>query len=248
MKHQGLIILLCRNNVSLSRECLKSLRAQTTPVGILVVDNASTDGTKQWLRAERGIRVMSFEEQMSVAAAWNAALKWGWLQGYDEALVVNNDTELLPETYETLSSWAAADDGRPTGMVTCVSRRERSELVYSKPFTSRPRPDFSCYLIQRWAWERIGGFDENCVGAFFEDNCAHVELHRKGIQATCISLPFLHHGSATINRADYEERKRITVCYDKNRQYFFNKYGRWPGTEGYDDLFTDQTFGIENKP
>ena len=244
MKQEGLIILLCRNNIELSRDCLKSLRAQTAQCEILVIDNASTDGTKQWLRAERGIRVMSYEEPVSVAQAWNDALRWGWSHDYDEALVINNDTWLLPETYETLSCWAAADDGRTTGMVTCVSRRERSELVYEKPFNHSPRPDFSAYLIQKWAWERIGGFDENCIGAFYEDNCAHAEMWLHGITAESISLPFLHHGSQTIKTADWEDRKRIMACADHNRQYFFDKYGRWPGTEGYDELFSRERFGM----
>lgn len=245
MKQEGLIVLLCRNNIALSRECLKSLRAQTVPCEILVIDNASTDATKQWLRAELGIRAMTYEEPLSVAACWNAALRWAWSQGYSEALVVNNDTWLLPETYETLSSWAAADDGRTTGMVTCVSRRERSELAYAKPFSHRPNPDFSCFLIQRWAWERVGGFDEHYLVAFAEDAEMHVRMHRAGILAECIDLPFLHHGSQTVKRADEIERRRIGRQADKNREYFFQKWGKRIGTEGYDDLFAPATFGVE---
>lgn len=244
MNQTGLIILLCRDNVALSRESLKSLKAQTVPVTILAVDNASTDGTKQWLRAERGIRVISFENQLSVAECWNKALSWGWSQGHDEALVVNNDTWLLPETYQTLSDWAAADDGHTTGMVTCVSRRERSELVYSKPFSHRMNPDYSCYLIQRWAHERVP-FDEKFLIAFCEDSDSHVRMHRLGIHCECIDLPFLHHGSQTIKRSDEIERRRIGKQADKNRQYFFEKWGKRIGTEGYDQLFTDSTFGID---
>ena len=244
MKQDGLIILLCRDNIELSRECLKSLQAQTVSVTILAVDNASTDGTKQWLRAEKGIRVMSFEHQLSVAQCWNEALRWGWSQGYDEALVVNNDTWLLPETYQTLSDWTAADDGRTTGMVTCVSRRERSELVYEKPFSHRPNPDHSCFLLQKWAWESVGGFDENYLIAFCEDAEFHVRCHRKGIRCECIDLPFLHHGSQTVKRCDEIERRRIGRQADKNREYFFQKWGKRIGTEGYDDLFRPETFGI----
>jgi O-antigen biosynthesis protein len=243
MKHEGLIILLVRNNVALSRECLKSLRVQTHPCVILVVDNASTDGTKQWLRAEKDIRVLSFSEQQSVSHCWNEALRWGWSQGFDEALVVNNDLVLLPETYETLSSWAAADDGRTTGMVTCVSRREMSELTYTKPFTSRYSPDYSCYLIQRWAHERVP-FDERCLIGFCEDSMHHATCHLKGIRCECISLPFLHHGSQTIKRADEIEKRRIGRQADKNRELFYETFGRRIGTSGYDDLFSEERFGM----
>ncbi len=243
MSIHGLIILLCRNNVALSRECLKSLRAQTVPTTILAIDNASTDGTKQWLRTERGIRVMSFEHQVSVAEAWNAALRWGWSQGQDEALVVNNDTVLLPETYETLSDWAAADDGRTTGMVTCVSRRCPTDLHYEKPFSHRPNPDYSCFMIQKWAHERVP-FDERYLIAFAEDAASHAEMHRWGIRCECIDLPFLHHGSQTVKRADEIERRRIGKQADKNRELFFQTFGRRIGTDGYNDLFSPECFGM----
>jgi O-antigen biosynthesis protein len=239
----NLIVLLCRNNFALSRACLKTLRAHTLPAHILVIDNASTDGTKQWLKVERGIRVISHAEPVSVAQAWNDALRWAWSAGYHEALVVNNDTELLPETYQTLSDWAAADP-QGLGMVTCVSRRERAELAYEKPFTSRANPDFSCYLIQRWAWERVGGFDENYLVAFGEDCEMHVRMHRLGIMAECISLPFLHHGSQTIKQTDEIDRRRIGRQADRNRQHFFEKWGRRVGTKGYEDLFRQDTFGV----
>ena len=241
MNQQGCIILLVRNNVELSRECLKSLKAQTYPCAILVVDNDSTDGTKQWLRREPGIWRMSFHRQQSVAACWNAALKWAWSKWHTEALVVNNDTELLPESYETLSSWAAAETW---GMVTCVSRRAQSELVYDKPFTSRPNPDYSCFLIQKWAHDAVP-FDENYLIAFGEDAAHHVMMHRKGIHAMCISLPFLHHGSQTIKRCDEIERRAIGKQADLNRELFFQTFGKRIGTKSYDDLFTTETFGVE---
>lgn len=245
MKRDGFVLILAKDNLALTKEAVRTARAQTTPCEIMVIDNASNDGTKQWLRVQRDFRVMSFEEPVSVAAAWNAGLKWVWSQGYDEALVLNNDVEVLPETYETLSSWAAADDGRTTGMVTCVSRRERSELAYAKPFSHRPNPDFSCFLIQRWAWERVGGFDEHYLVAFAEDAEMHVRMHRAGILAECIDLPFLHHGSQTVKRADEIERRRIGRQADKNRDYFFQKWGKRIGTEGYDSLFIAETFGVE---
>tara|TARA_R110000868_G_scaffold167806_1_gene402265 strand:- start:880 stop:1620 length:741 start_codon:yes stop_codon:yes gene_type:complete len=245
MKQDGFILLLAKDNLALTKECLKSLRAQTVPCELLVINNASSDGTKQWLRTQRGIRVMTFEEQRSVAACWNEGMRWAWSQGYTEVLSVNNDTELLPETYQTLSDWAAADDGRTTGMVTCVSRREREELAYERPFTSRPNPDFSCYLLQRWAWEKVGGFDEDYLIAFGEDCRFHAESWRKGIRCECISLPFLHHGSQTIKQADEIERRRIGRQADKNRELFYQTYGERIGTEGYDRLFTAETFGVE---
>ena len=73
----------------------------------------------------------------------------------------------------------------------------------------------------------------------------HTVAHRKGILCECIDLPFLHHGSQTVKRADEIERRRIGRQADKNREYFFQKWGKWIGTEGYDELFRPETFGID---
>src|SRR6266850_227350 len=232
----NLIILTCRNNVALSRACLPTLLNQHVPVNVLIADHASSDGTASWARsvAARDPRIfrLTKREHTSVAALWNESLRWAWEHGCGRALVVNADTELMPQTFEvlrlfTLPLW---DKGTPSdpGMATCVSVRERERLIEPNRFDDRPHPDFSCFMIARWAWEEIGGFDENFHGAFFEDNSAHVEMYRRGIRAINTGLPFLHHGSMTIKNADRSEQKRISEQAELNRQYFFSKYGCYP--------------------
>lgn len=241
----GLIILTCRNNLALTKTCYASLLKQEPPVRILIMDNASTDGTGRWAhRPEGGTFAMIAEKPRSVARMWNAALHWAWRLGVDRALVLNNDTEILPETHGILAAWLHSHPD--VGMVTCVSRRPGESLEYDRSnLTERPHPDFSCFMIRRSAWEAIGWFDENCEVAFAEDCCAHVEMHRKGIRAVCLNVPFLHHGSATVKSATPEEKRRICEAADRNREYFYRKYGKRIGTPEYDDLFTAETFGCE---
>lgn len=235
---RGLIVLVCRNSLAFSKPCLKSVLAQSVPVDILIVNNASTDGTPDWIRHEqwndRAIHAMHFSDVWSVAEVWNRALKWAWKEGHEEALIINNDTLLLPETYETLKR----EQGQ-AGMVTCISVRTPEELIVPEFFSRRPHPDFSCFMLARWAFEKVGGFDENCIGAYCEDCVFHVEAHRKGILCECISLPFLHHASGTLKNADLAERKRIAANAEHNREYFRRKYGVLPGTNGYERLFTE---------
>ena len=42
------VVLVVWNQLDLTRACLESLRACTTPFDLCVVDNASTDGTAEW--------------------------------------------------------------------------------------------------------------------------------------------------------------------------------------------------------
>jgi GT2 family glycosyltransferase len=229
--------------VELSKACLKSLLAQTAPYAtVLAVDNASTDSTPQWLRSTQaltpGIAVITFQQAESVARVWNEIMTVTEQLHLPHVLIVNNDTELLPDTYKELEWYAALN--HDVGLVSCVSRRPGEDMTYDA-ITARPHPDFSCFLIKLSAWQAIGGFDENCIGAFYEDNCAHVELHRRGIKAVCLSIPFLHHGSATIKSADKREKQRIESNAAHNREYFFSKYGCLPGSPEYDQLFSDST-------
>lgn len=233
-----MIVMTCRNNLELSKKCFASLLDQTHKPSVLVVDNASTDGTAQWLRSER-VKVPFFydslREPISVSHMWNSALEWAWGQNFQEALVVNNDTELLPETWEFLRG---ALEASGAGMVTCVSVREREKLVMPEsPVEMTPHPDYSCFMIAKWAHERVK-FDENCLGAFYEDNVHHVEMHRAGIKALNVGVPFLHHGSMTMKTADKEERERIEGNAAGNREYFKLKFGCYPGTKAYERLFT----------
>lgn len=218
-----------RNNLHLTRKALKAFRAQDIEGGadILLIDNASTDGTSQYLQAQRDIQIMHFDPPLSVAASWNTALKYVFSEGAEYALVCNNDTELLPQTYRLL-----VEDG---GLfVTAVGCREwPSTIDPPDPAKKRNHPDFSCYLIRRKAWERIGPFDENFKIAFCEDGDYDMRLYKAGIQAYCLDLPFLHHGSMTIKNAELSEIRKIQKQADLNREYFKKKWGFPMASEEY---------------
>jgi glycosyltransferase involved in cell wall biosynthesis len=243
--YMGLAIVTMRNGLTYSRPCLKSLQRQTEqPLLILAVDNSSNDGTAAWLRAEQrndpNLRVMTHGEPLSVAAMWNRALEWGWKQGFEEATVINNDTCLLPSTVGFLQSRQPQ-----AGMTTCISVRSMEELAQPEDPKVSQGPDFSCYLIRQWAWKRIGGFDESYKIAFGEDCEAHVRMHRLGIEALNVGLPFYHVGSGTLKLCDPWEGSRVRRQADRNRQSFFSKWGKAIGTKGYEELFSPSSFGVD---
>src|SRR6266566_252385 len=248
------ILVPVRNNLHLTRKAIKTFEAQDIAGGvyILVIDNASTDGTAQFLQTKRNLATMHFNPPLSVAESWNRGLEFVFRAGAEYAMVVNNDVELRPDTMRRL-----VDDGG--GFVTAVGTRDpnkiepmvayelprggnykegqtvligeplkiSAESAYPAPDPAmkRPHPDFSCYLIRRSVWETVGPFDENFKIAFSEDLDMHVRLHKAGIKAYCIDLPFLHHGSMTIKNAEPAEVRKIQIQAEKNRAYFKKKWG-----------------------
>lgn len=236
------IICPVRNNIALTKKAVASFRGQDVgDLAILVINNGSRDGTAQWLMTQPDIfRIHAKNPGLSVAASWNRGLRFVFeRQHQDHALVVNNDVELRPDTY----SWLLADGG---GFVTAVGvdDAEKIKPPLKIPDSKSPHPDFSCFLIRREIYEKVGPFDENFKVAFAEDWDYHLRLHRAGITAWAINLPYLHYGSQTIRNADENEQERIGKQADANREYFFQKWGVRGGTEEYYKLF--DTEHVEN--
>jgi GT2 family glycosyltransferase len=235
--------ILCpvRNNLYLTRVAVKTFLNQDIHNGggiqILLIDNGSTDGTFHWARAQDPKKLTYWRPltAWSVAESWNQGLH-RILEEFNEeyALVVNNDVELRPDTYRHL-----VEDGGD--FVTAVGVTEPEKIVppYTPPDPNkkRPHPDFSCYLMRKSVWEKVGPFDENFKGAYAEDWDYHCRLHQAGITAECIDLPFLHYGAATANNEDSDGQLAIHTQARLNRDYFKQKWGMEGASKEYYDFF-----------
>lgn len=242
-------VIVARNNLDLLKVAARTTLLQDVPVELLIVDNGSSDGTAAWLRdyCRRDQRVsnLTFYPQHSVARAWNAALQFLFKRkDADRVLVLNQDVVLRPDTVR----WLAAENadfvtGVGSADPSCVepptmpARTFGLRLIYPepRPDATRPHPDFSCFMISRACYERVGPFDENFLGAYCEDSDYHVRMHRAGIHAYCIDLPFWHvgGGAQTAKRADRAEQQRINEQAERNREYFKSKWGFAVGSPEY---------------
>lgn len=224
------VLILLRNNLHLTRRCLKTVLAQDVTVLPWLMDNGSSDGTPQWAQTQRDVIYTYNSEPMSVAKSWNTGLSYLFKAGHEAVLFLNNDTELRPDTVRHLM----ADGG---GFVTAVGTRDPEKIkppyIDPDPAKKRNHPDFSAALIRRWVFEKLGGFDENFKMAFYEDNCFHLRMHRAGILAYALELPFLHHGSMTIKNAEPSEVRKIQAQAALNKEYFKKKFGFYAGTPEY---------------
>lgn len=238
-----LIVILAYNSLPLTKAAVASAltNKQYSDCSLVVIDNASTDSTPQWLASmqlPRGFSTVSFRDQHSVAYCWNYMLDWAFSLGnstkYEGVLICNNDVVLRPDTVH----WLMLD---PASFVTAVSVRSESELgtVMSAPPTAsrRPHPDFSCFLIKPACWKKVGRFDEGFKGGYVEDCDYHVRAHMLGVPLICIDLPFVHYGSGALKSADKIAKRRIERQADKNRVRFEEMYGCLPGTEAYNAIF-----------
>jgi hypothetical protein len=93
----------------LLRGCLTSLRAATSAVErrVVVVDNASSDGTPEVVRNEfPEVRLISLRENIGFAAANNLAIRQG---DASYVLALNPDTRVSPESIDHMVELMEAD-------------------------------------------------------------------------------------------------------------------------------------------
>lgn len=92
------------NRRELVRRCLCSLREQTRPPDeIVIVNNGSTDGTREMLRAEFGQHpVIDAPRNHGASWGYHQGIKWGYREGFDWIWVIDDEGHAAPDCLEQL--------------------------------------------------------------------------------------------------------------------------------------------------
>ena len=141
MKKQNNVaaIVVTYNRLELLRQCVQALRNQSAACDILIVDNASTDGTAQWLASQQDLNRRSTGSNLGGAGGFNFGMRWAVEAGYDYVWVMDDDTlpqpdalrklleadEVLHGNYGWLSSVVLWTDGSE-----CKMNRQRLKKSY----------------------------------------------------------------------------------------------------------------------
>src|SRR6266446_4737850 len=108
------VLILTRNNLELTKRAVESVAQQGIPTELLILDNGSTDGTKEWLSSQnKSGRWLRFSDNSGVSHGWNVGLRLSFepdLQGSDlpfadHVLVINNDVVLPSWFYRQLLAY-----------------------------------------------------------------------------------------------------------------------------------------------
>ncbi len=227
-------LMLTYNSLSLTRVAVTSVLNQDIPTNLLVMDDGSTDGTLAFLRTLQPRVQIASQQRAGVSRLWNQGLTHLFEVCQAEAvLVLNNDLELRSDTLRLL-----LEDGGQ--FVTCVGTSSGALFPGNAPKGERrPHPDFSAFLIRRTCWHITGKFDET-MKCYASDGDMHLRMHKAGIEAYCLDIPFYHYASGTLKQASEEDRQRILKQAEKDRFTFVNKWGVPMGSPEYYAMFSEK--------
>ncbi|BBL93411.1 glycosyltransferase family 2 protein [Thermus thermophilus] len=104
MSEKVCAVIVTYNRKALLRECLKAVLSQTRPPDhVLVVDNASTDGTPEMLQEEfPQVEVLRLPENQGGAGGFHEGMKRAYEQGVDWLWLMDDDTIPKAKALEAL--------------------------------------------------------------------------------------------------------------------------------------------------
>ena len=98
-------VVVTYNRLALLQKCIEHLLDQTLPCDILVVNNASTDGTTSWLEAEQAagnLLTYATGKNLGGAGGFNYGMRWAVEAGYDALWLMDDDCLPQPDALEKL--------------------------------------------------------------------------------------------------------------------------------------------------
>jgi GT2 family glycosyltransferase len=109
--HPTWALILAMNQLRMTRECLTSVSAlDPAPEHVLLVDNGSSDGTAEAVRAEfPHVEVLRLERNLYFAGGVNEGIRRALSGGANSILLLNNDVVLERSALGTLRSALEAD-------------------------------------------------------------------------------------------------------------------------------------------
>lgn len=220
------IITLTLNNLSYTKKFVESLFKYTKDFELIIVDNGSTDGTVDYLKSLKGIKLILNESNVGFSKGNNQALEVadGEYIGF-----LNNDILLYPNWFEEIEKVFQKENAAFVSprhinphidstdekhYIEFFKKNFKYKTVYEKNFDECV---FSCVITKREVINKIGVFDEKYSPAFFEDNDYKYRAILAGYGIYVVNnICFFHFGSIT------------SVCYDKNleknKNYYYSKY------------------------
>lgn len=247
------IIIITYNNLNLTKDCLNSIRVNNTPEAyqIIVVDNASSDGSVEWLREQKDIFLIANEENKGFPYACNQGIAAADTDA--DIFLLNNDTIVPKNALHWLQMGLYSDE--KVGAVGSVSNNvvnyqqvperfdsleewmeyaEKNNVEMEHPYEKKSWLVGFAMLIKRTAINTIleheGKLNDELPEVLdtrfspgnYEDNDLSIRLLENGYQLLLCKNSFIyHHGGMSFGK----QREKYSRILLENQKKLADKYG-----------------------
>lgn len=188
-------VVLSYNRRELTVACLRSL-ATVPDVRVLLVDNASADGTVEAVRKGLpGVEVLALPENRGYGGGMNAGVERLLAEGAEYVLLLNNDT-LFPDPGFAQKLAAALDaDARAAVAGPRVVSLETGRVLFDGPTRDRygTMPVNPAAMMWRAAWIREHGLFDPAFFVYFEDRDLFRRMEATGWRAVHVDEAVVAH-------------------------------------------------------
>lgn len=261
------IVIPVYNQLEYTKKCIESIIKYThISYEIIIVDNASEDGTKKYLESLEYIKIVRNDSNKGYPVAINQGL----VEATGEYIILmNNDIVLTPNWLDGLIEVAESDPkiGLVGPAINVVSGFQLDlDAQYSDPnmaveyskkvrenrrraWMETPRIAFVCTLIKRDVVKAIGGLDERFSPGNYEDDDYCLRANQAGYNLVIAWDTYIHHFGSKSFKANGEQLYADRLEKSKNK--FVGKWGANPDEIWIDGkLFTNRSmvFPIDANP
>jgi GT2 family glycosyltransferase len=241
------VVVLNWNGVSDTLQCLASLRQSVVPLHAIVVDNGSNgDDVEQICASGLADTIIEAGKNLGYAEGNNVGLRVGITQGFEVVGILNNDTEIDPDSFRVLADCLSENEHRALSPdIRYFDEPSRSWFAGGVIDSGWPRhlqPDEildcdadlqecdcltgCCIVARRETWENVGLFDPGYF-LIFEDSDWSLRARRYGVRLCLATQSVITHkvsrsfesGAPSLLGAFYFVRNGLTFEAKYARKY-----------------------------
>ncbi|MCM1542070.1 MAG: methyltransferase domain-containing protein [Blautia sp.] len=235
------VVVLSYNLLDMTRDCVKSIR-QTVPETareIIVVDNASTDGSAAWLKAQGDIKLRCNRENAGFPRGCNQGIELA--EPDSDIFLLNNDT-VLPDNalfWLRMGLYEGEDVGSAGSVSNYVSNYQavaadvspnlagyleyagRTNVPMEQAYEEKMYLVGFALLLKRTVLNEVGMLDERFSPGNYEDNDIGLRILLAGYRnLLCRNSFIIHWGSRSFRKRG----KGFADVLQQNRRKFQEKW------------------------
>jgi len=238
-----LIMPVC-NNAHLTRQCINSIFETTlAPFKLIIVDNGSTDGTNNFLRAEERVLHIEGTHNLGFAKGINSALQMvetpyfalinndlifsrGWLSTLLETFNHNEKIKAVGPRTNYCAGPQMHKGAAYSGREMFHKFSEQFKNIYQDDYFFTPMLVFFCTVFKSEILQTVGLLDERFGMGNFEDNAYCKMIADQGGLMAVNNGCFIHHyGHQTFKTLGVNYNAQI----QKNYKIFMDLYMQGKG-------------------